>query len=285
MSVGRCVIPDYMEAGKGRPLIFIPGMEGAKEFWRPQVEGLSDAYRTITTSLPVWKPSMSSTISDCAASVVALMDELGLEKAVVVGESLGGMVTQELALYHPQRLSGIVLCNTMDRPRRGGFGLNIFTLASFVHQFAFLPFLSMDQRRSLLRWVGRRRGFVLDPSPGNSELVDYIIDYGLACGAAAYLDRIIAGVKVSYTAKLRDISVPALVLRGEEDRLVGAETVVELAGRIPHADLVIIDGGGHCCTYTRPEASNAAIRDWLRGIGYYGVPPSRQEANPYIGIT
>lgn len=285
MSVGRCIIPDYMEAGKGRPLIFIPGMEGAKEFWRPQLEGLSDAYRTIATSLPVWSPSISSTVSDCAACVIALMDELRLDKAVVVGESFGGMVTQELALYHPQRLSGIVLCNTMDRPRRGGFGLNVFTLATFVHQFAFLPFLSMDQRRSLLRWVGRRRGFVLDPSPGNTDLVDYIIDYGLACGPAAYLDRIIAGAKVSYTAKLRDINVPALVLRGEEDRLIGAETIVELAGRIPHADLVIVDGGGHCCTHTRPEASNAAIRDWLKGIGYYGVPPSRLEANPYIGIT
>jgi len=285
MSVGRCVIPDYMQAGKGKPLIFIPGMEGAKEFWQPQVEGLSDAYRTIATSLPVWKPSMSSSVSDCAGCILALMDELGLEKAVVVGESFGGMVTQELALYHPQRLSGIILCNTMDRPRRGGFGLNVFTLASFVSQLSFLPFLPMDQRRSLLRWVGKRRGAVMDPSPGNADLVEYIIRYGIACGAAAYLDRIVAGAKVSYTAKLRDISVPALVLRGEEDRLVGAEAVMQLAGRIPRSDLVIIEGGGHCCTYTRPEASNAAIRDWLKGIGYYGVPPSRQEANPYIGIT
>ncbi len=285
MTGERCVLPDYVEAGEGKPLIFIPGMEGAKEFWRPQLEALSDAYRVIATSLPVWRPCMASTVSDWAGSVIALMDELGLEKAVVVGESFGGMVTQEIALANPQRLSGIILCNTMDRPRRGGFGMNAFTLATFVSQFAFLPFLPMDRRRSLLRWVGRRRGAVLDPSPGNAELVEYIMRYGMACGPAAYLDRIIAGAKISFTARLRDINVPALVLRGEEDRLVGDETVVQLAGKIPHAKLAVIAGGGHCCTYTMPEASNAAIRDWLRSIAYCGPPPTRQGANPYAGIT
>ncbi|RJP31037.1 MAG: alpha/beta hydrolase [Actinobacteria bacterium] len=285
MSGERCVIPDYIEAGKGKPLIFIPGMEGAKEFWEPQMRGLEDAYHTIATSLPVWKPCLASAVSHCAGSIIALMDALGLEKAVVVGESFGGMVIQELALSYPQRLSGIILCNTMDRPRRGGFGMNVFTLATLVHQCAFLPFLTMDQRCGLMRWVGRHRGFVLDPSPRNADLVEYIIRYGTACGPAAYLDRMIAGAKASYTTRLREISVPALVLRGEEDRLIGAETVMQLAGRIPHADLVIIAGGGHCCTYTVPEASNLAIREWLRSIGYYGAPPSRQDANPYIGIT
>ena len=127
MNAGRCVIPDYMEGGEGKPLIFIPGMEGAKEFWEPQLRGLSDAYCVIATSLPVWKPCLASAVSDCAGSIISLMDELGLEKAVVVGESFGGMVTQELALSHPQRLAGIILCNTMDRPRRGGFGANVFT--------------------------------------------------------------------------------------------------------------------------------------------------------------
>lgn len=285
MTEERCVLPEYVEAGKGKPLIFIPGMEGSKEFWQPQVEGFSDAYHVIATSLPIWRPCVESSVADCAGCITALMDELGLEKAVVVGESFGGMVTQELALSNPQRLSGIVLCNTMDRPRRGGFGFNVFTLATFLSQFAFLPFLPMDRRRSLLRWVGRRRGAVLDPSPGNAELVEYIMRYGMACGPAAYLDRIIAVAKISFTACLHDITVPTLVLRGEEDRLVGAETILQLAGKIPHADLVVIEGGGHCCTYTMPEASNAAIRDWLIGIGYYGAPSSRQGTNPYVGIT
>jgi 3-oxoadipate enol-lactonase len=259
---------DYEEAGEGNPIIFLPGMEGAKEFWKPQLEALSDEYRVITCNLPIHRPSLSRTLADFAAEYIDLMDSLGIEKAVIAGESFGGMVTQEIVIGYPQRVAAFILCNTMDRPRRGGFGLNMFTLASYVQQFAFIPFLTKQQRKRILMWVGKHRGFVLDPSPGNEALVEYIMRYGTACGAAAYLDRIIAGVKTKHTYKLRGIDVPALVVRGEEDLLVGAETIVQLAGRIPGAELALIEGGGHCCTYTVPEASNQAILNWLHHINY-----------------
>jgi pimeloyl-ACP methyl ester carboxylesterase len=61
--------------------------------------------------------------------------------------------------------------------------------------------------------------------------------------------------------------VPALVIRGTEDRLVGPEAIVELAGRIPGARLELIEGGGHCCSYTMPEETTAVIKDWLASTG------------------
>ncbi|MDY6795118.1 MAG: alpha/beta hydrolase [Actinomycetota bacterium] len=259
---------DYVESGEGNPVLFLPGMEGAKEFWAPQAEALGDRYRAIACSLPVRKPRLSSAIGDYALDVVALMDSLDLPKAVVVGESFGGMVAQELAIYHPERVAGIILCNTMDRLRRGYFGLNMFTLACLVHNLAFLPFLTMEQRKSILRWVSRHRGFVLDSSPGNDDLIEYIIAYGTACGAPTYLDRVIAGARLDYIPRLRDIDVSTLVLRGEEDRLVAAETILSLVGGIPHAELALIEGGGHCCTHTVTDASSRAILEWLEHIGY-----------------
>jgi pimeloyl-ACP methyl ester carboxylesterase len=259
---------DYEEAGEGNPIFFLPGMDGAKEYWKPQLEALSGEYRVIACSLPVRKPRLSRTISDFAAEYIELMDSLGIDKAVIVGESFGGMVTQELVINHPQRVAAIILCNTMDRIRRGGFGLNMFTLASFTQPFIFLPFLTNRQRKRILMWVGKHRGFVLDPSPGNEALVEYIMEYGTACGTAAYIDRALVGVKIKHTDKLRSIEVPALVVRGEEDRLVGAETIVQLAGRIPGAELALIEIGGHCCTYTVPNASNQAILNWLHHINY-----------------
>jgi pimeloyl-ACP methyl ester carboxylesterase len=259
---------DYKEAGEGNPVFFLPGMDGNKEFWDPQLEELSDEYRVIACSLPVCKPRLSRNISDFAAEYIDLMDSLEIEKAVIVGESYGGILTQELAINHPQRVAAIILCNTLDRVRRGGFGLNMFTLASFAQSIIFLPFLTNRQRKRILMWVGKHRGFVLDPSPGNEALVEYIMRYGTACGAAAYLDRMIAGVKIKHTYRLRGIEVPALVVRGEEDRLIGAETIVQLAGRIPGAELALIEVGGHCCTYTVPDASNQAILNWLHHINY-----------------
>jgi pimeloyl-ACP methyl ester carboxylesterase len=258
----------YIEAGAGLPVVMLPGMEGSREFWRYQVEALAPSYRVVACDLAVRKPSLSSTIADYAADTLRIMDSLGIDKAVVVGESMGGMVTQHIATHHPERVLGVVLCNTMDRPRRGGFGLNMFTLATFVHNLAFLPFLTDNMRRAILRWVGRHRGFVMDPTPGNEMLIDYLFAHGTECGGPAYLDRIIAGGKARYTELLLGISVPALVLRGTEDRLVGPGTACEIAGRIPDAEIVLIEGGGHCCTHTMPEESTGAIRSWLTRRGF-----------------
>jgi pimeloyl-ACP methyl ester carboxylesterase len=258
---------NYLDVGQGTPVVMIPGMEGSRYFWRFQVDELGKRYRVVSCDLARRKPRLSSTVADYAREVLDTMDRLGIDRAVIVGESMGGVVSQEIATAHPERVLALVLCNTMDRPRRGGFGFNMFTLATFVHQFAFLPFLSDEGRRRLLRWVGKHRGFVLDPSPGNEDLIDYLMQYGLDCGGAAYVDRIIAMSKIDYTDKLSGIAAPTLVLRGTEDRLVGAETIVQLAGAIPGAELVLIEGGGHCCQHTVPGATSRALMDWLERIG------------------
>jgi pimeloyl-ACP methyl ester carboxylesterase len=260
------VVPDYSEAGSGFPILMLPGMEGALQFWRYQLEGLSGKYRVISCELARFHFSKKRKVDDYARAVLRRMDSLGIDRAVIIGESFGGMVSQHLAINYPERLAALVLCNTMDAPRRGGFGLNVFTLACMVHNLAFLPGLGDARRKSILNFVGRHRGFVMDPSPGNDAFCDYILEYGTAHGAAAYLNRIVAGAKGNYNKRLGEIKTPTLVLRGTEDRLVGAETILQLVGRIPGAQLVLVEGGGHCCTYTMPEESNRAILAWLEGI-------------------
>lgn len=258
----------YIAAGSGPAVVMMPGMEGSKEFWRHTVESLSDKYRTVSCDLAVRKPSMDTTMGDYAARTLGIMDDLGIEKAVIVGESMGGMITQEIALNHPDRVLGIVLCNTMDDPRRSvGFGLNVFTLATMVHQLAFIPFLPDAWRRSILKWVGKHRGFVMDPTPGNERLIDYLVQYGMACGGPSYADKVMAGSRTAYTDRLKEISVPALVLRGTEDRLIPGDTILRFLANLPDAELALIEGGGHCCPHTMPEETTAAIRGWLARSG------------------
>lgn len=260
--------PDFIEVGDGKPVIMVPGMEGSKHFWKYQLEALGQRYRAVASDLPVIGPSLSSTMSDYADRVLKLVDHLGIDRAVFIGESFGGFLVQELVINHAEKVAAVVLCNTMERPRGEVFGFNMFTLATLVHQFAFLPFLTDSQRRRLLSWVGRHRGFVMDPSPGNDELIEYLFDHGLECGGRAYLDRMIAAGKGDYTYRLEGINVPALIIRGTEDRLVASESIVQQVGRIPDASLALIEGGGHCCTFTRPDPSNRVILEFLEGIGY-----------------
>jgi pimeloyl-ACP methyl ester carboxylesterase len=89
------------------------------------------------------------------------------------------------------------------------------------------------------------------------------MEHGLECGGAAYVDRVIAGGSAWFTDRLHEISIPALVLRGTEDRLVRPDAALELAGRIPGAEVALIDGGGHCCPHSMPGPTTRAIEEWL----------------------
>lgn len=257
----------HIEAGSGTPMVLLPGLEGSRYFWSGLLGDLGERYRAVSFDLPVRRPGLSRRVSEYASEILERMDALGIDRAIVVGESTGGVITQEIALENPDRVMAAVLCNTMDRPDRMGFGLNMFTLATIVHQFAFLPFLSEQSRRRLLSWVGRHRGFVMDPTPGNEDLIDYLFAHGLECGGGAYLDRICALAKIRYTSRLGEIKVPVLVVRGTEDRLVSPETTVRLAGSIRGAEIALIEGGGHCCPCTMPSETARAIMEWLERNG------------------
>ena len=255
----RPSIPDHLDLGAGRPIVLLPGMEGAKEFWRHQWPALSARYRVLPVSYRR-RPLGRWTIADFAADILALLDHHGLERAAVVGESFGGMLAQELATRHGERVAALILCNTFDRARNDHFGVNLFTVASLLHPLAFA--LPGRFRLPYLDWIGKHRGFVMDPSPGNRDLAEYILEHGLDPGWC-YLNRYSAGIRGDYRDLLPSITAPTLVVHGEEDRLVGERTIAELAGRIPGARVARIEGGGHCCQYTRPEATNRVLVDWL----------------------
>ncbi|MBI2391669.1 MAG: alpha/beta hydrolase [Deltaproteobacteria bacterium] len=257
---------EYVDQGSGKPVVLIPGMEGTKEFWRFQQAVLRARYRTIVVEYPRRRPSLGTTVADYAVHVTELLDALGVARAAFVGESFGGVIAQEIATSHAHRVEALVLCNTMDRARYDHFGLNMFTLATVVHMSAFA--LPMRYRRPILRWVGSHRGFVLDPSPGNEALIDYILEYGTLHGLGANIDRMIAGSKARYAEKLASITAPTLLLRGTEDRVVSHATMEAMKARIPGAELALIEGGGHCCQVTLPDETNRVLVGWLERIGY-----------------
>lgn len=254
----------YLEKGNGVPVVMLPGAEGCKEYWHFQVDALSPRYRVVAMDHLVKKPSPSSTMADYAAHVLDTMDSLGIEKAVLVGESFGGMVTQEIAINHPERVLAIALCNTMDRPRGDAFGLNMFTLATVVAMLGNAPFIPLETRKKVLMWAGRHRGLVYDGTPGNRDLVDYFTEYGTAQGVMAQVDRFVfAGRKARYTERLHEISVPTLVMHGSEDRVSTGNTITEIAGRIPRSEIALIEGAGHCHHQTMPDETNERLLEWL----------------------
>src|SRR5512140_2621648 len=253
----------HVSRGEGRALILIPGIEGAKEFWRPQIDALSKRYRVIACDLPVLPPKIDRHISDYARPIVELMGELGVGSAVVMAVSFGGLVALEMAFQEPRRVDGLVLASALDRPNIGSFGPNMFTVSTAAAALALLPGLPRQGAMRLLRWAGRHGGFFLDEAPNHEELLEYALQYGFAAGAHALADRAIAASKAWYPERTGHLNVPVLLLRGAEDRLVSAAAFEALRARMPRAQQVLVPGAGHCCTLSAADEANRVILGWL----------------------
>ncbi|MFH1150812.1 MAG: alpha/beta hydrolase [Actinomycetota bacterium] len=256
----------YIDRGSGAPVVMLPGAEGCKEYWHFQVDALSPGYRAVAMDHVVRRPSFSSTMEDYARHVLETMDSLGIEKAVVVGESFGGMVTQQIAIDHPERTLAVALCNTLDRPRGDSIGFNLFTLSTLVAMSMNLPIIPLETRKRILMWAGKHSALVYDGTPGNADLVDYFTGCGLAQGYIAQVDRFFAIKNARFTERLREIRVPTLVMHGSEDRAATGNTAAEIAGRIPRAEIALIEGAGHCHHQTMPQETNAVLLEWLSRV-------------------
>src|SRR5215218_2271434 len=105
---------NYEERGAGEPLLLIMGFGGSLAGWRPEfLDGLARSFRVIAfdnrgTGLSD-KPEGSTTVAQMADDGVGLLDALDIPRAHVMGISMGGMIAQELALRHPERVVGLVL--------------------------------------------------------------------------------------------------------------------------------------------------------------------------------
>ncbi|MFC5529687.1 alpha/beta fold hydrolase [Cohnella yongneupensis] len=107
----------YESIGEGFPLIAITGKDANRDWWSPAIKaGLSDKRRLILLDNRGTgqsdAPEEAYSIADMAKDVVGLMDTLGIEQAHVLGQSMGGMIAQEIAIEYPERVAKLILCST-----------------------------------------------------------------------------------------------------------------------------------------------------------------------------
>ena len=250
----------YEEQGSGEPLLLIMGLSGHTLFWMFQAPVLAQKYRVITfdnrgagrTDAPAGDYSTRQMADDAAA----LLDHLGIERAAVVGWSMGGMIAQELALAHPQKVKRLVLLASLPRAHAWGHpwldfgeqarekgldprGLTIWSLP-WMYTPAFMTQLDMVQT-ALDRAA-------LDPFPISAQ---GFAGQAAACRAHNTLDR------------LGQVGAPTLVLVGAEDILTPPYYSREMAERIPGARLQILERGGHGMAIEYPQAVNEALLTFL----------------------
>lgn len=183
------------------------------------------------------RPRTPWTMGAMADDVAAMLDDARVERAIVVGISMGGMIAQHVALRHPTRVSGLVLLATT-----AGFIAGQLPEAVALYRLITVPFGGKRGARNLAR--------VLLPKSKWSRARDIFADWPNAMrdsptAPATFLAHLFAASTHFSHASLRHIGCPTLVVAGDEDDLVPKRNAEVLARRIPNAELEILADTGH----------------------------------------
>lgn len=244
--------------GAGPPLLWLVGLGGRCEFWRPQIAAFNDRFdclsfdhRNTGDSLP---SDLRTTVAGLAADAIALLDTLGIERAHVVGHSLGGAIAQHIAVHAPQRVDRLVLSASWAGPT-----------PAFLELFAL--------RKDVLRRCGPRAYLLQGNLLGNPgwwvarhhDAVMAGIDARLAsfAGVDVELDRMDAVTAHDLRERVGGITAETLVICARDDSITPLPLSEELAARIPGARLEILPTGNHFAPATVPEDYAARIAAFL----------------------
>jgi len=251
---------NYVEVGSGDPLLMIMGFGGDHLAWAFQVPALSGRYRVITFDN---RGAGQSSVPDepystwmMAEDAVGLLDALGVERAHVLGASMGGMIAEEVALNHPGRVRSLQLHCTYARPDR-------YMLALMDAWRAIRAKATPEEwLRTVALWLFSPRTYAERP-----DFIEMVIQTGLAnphpFTLTGFLRQGDAVRGHDALDRLPTLTCPTLVSVAEDDILVPARFAREVAAAIPQAELRVIDGAGHAYFWERPDTFNTMCLDFL----------------------
>lgn len=247
---------DYDVYGDGPTLLLISGLGFGRWGWFKQVPTLARHFRTITFDIR-GEQNLAHGVADLCAEVVALLDYLGVQKAHVLGTSLGGFVAQELALKRPDLVDRLILVCTSY----GGVGPEPM---SFEALGKMLGWGSLSSESAV------RQGLEAATSDAyraqNPDEFDLIMHWRLADSPSLseYSQQVMAGARFDASRNVGEITSPTLVIHGTEDRYVPVANAVALAEAIPNAKLRILDGAGHLVFIEQAKEVNKEIISFLK---------------------
>ncbi len=282
----------YNDVGEGYPVIMLhgagPGATGWSNFSR-NVAGLATKYRMIAPDLPGWgdsdtiDPTETPRNSANAEAALLLMDALGIEKAALVGNSMGGAATLEFAARYPDRLSHLI---TMGAGFNGG--PNVYSPGGLTEGLRIVRETYLDPSpANFRRLVGI---FVYDSSFVTDELCemrsrntlknpDHIRNFLKSFGPNGPVGN--WGLPVGeLLAKLAAYQGPALFIHGRDDRVVPMENSLKLVSLVPNSSLHLFNRCGHWTQIEYADAFNALIDAFLQTHGV--TPKSASKTAPPV---
>jgi aminoacrylate hydrolase len=248
----------YESHGKGPAVLLVPGLGGVGGYWLPNIPAFTRGHQVIIHDHRGTGQSSRSlikySVDQMTTDLIAVMDDLGIEKAHLVGHSTGGAIGQTLAATHPERL------------------LSLTIYASWTKADPFFRRV-FEARRTLLTAAGvaayvRATPVFLYPDWWINDNIDtlearekvVIPNFPPAEIAASRIDAV---VDFDRTADLGAIAVPTMIIVAKDDILTPPYYSRQLAQMIPGAEFVELERGGHCASETNPTAFENAVLGFI----------------------
>jgi pimeloyl-ACP methyl ester carboxylesterase len=257
---------DVLENCEETAIVFLHGWLMSPQMWAHSMEALRGKARC----LAFWQPghgkttafSPDTTMEQWAAWVMQTLDQLNIETCILVGHSMGGMVTLNAALKWPHRIKGVVLISTQDtlwdNEKREGFQQAIDLVAVAwgleMGQQAADWLLGENFLKSRPAWLG--------------SWVNEVSGYDLA--GIANLGKPIC-YRPDVSGRLKEIQVPVLVVHGTVDKRIEISVAREMASRIPGAAFMEMSGAGHCPPLEVPELFTQTLLSFLQDKGFIKI--------------
>lgn len=242
------------------PLVFLHGIGGAARAWRGQITAFGDRCRAIAWDMPGYggsAPLESVSIATLADALQDFLREIGVEKPVLVGHSIGGMIVQQWLTKYPREAAAVVLAQTSP-----AFGK---AEGDWQTQFIEARLGPLDRGATMKSLAPALVSELVgdDPDVGGMELAR---DCMASVPEASYRAMMLALLGFDQRKALANISIPTLVLSGSKDRNAPAPMMAKMATYIPSSRYVELEGAGHLVNLERPKAFDAALDQFLNTV-------------------
>lgn len=255
----------YEIVGTGEPMVLISGLGYGLWWWHKMVPGLAEHFRVITFDNrgagQTDKPAGPYTVAMLAADTAGLLAALEIDRAIIVGHSMGGYVAQELALTRPELISTLVLASTN------------FAGPNHIPITPEALAVIMNQDMEPLEYM--RRGAEIACAPGFAEahpdVVQEMAEYRMTAPVPpeAYQAQLAVGMALADEAncfehRLKEMQLPTIIFTGDADKVVPPGNADLLHQVIPHSRVYVLENAGHHFAFDAPDRAVAALVDLLK---------------------
>lgn len=249
----------YDDMGEGTPIIFLHGFPFNKSMWKPQFDSLKQHFRVIAPDLRSFgnsKDDSSELSMDLFANdLIALMDDLKLDKVTVCGLSMGGYIALNAIQRYPERFTAIILCDTQCNADNEEGKAKRFKSIEDIKSKGITDFTE-----GFLKNV-----FHTETVSSKPEIVASVKNMMLSNSEHAFTNGLKALAERNETcSKLDQIDVPALIICGSDDTLTPVSKAQYLHENIKGSQLSIIQNAGHISNMEQSDDFNKIIIDFLK---------------------